>query len=283
MNLALSSSSAAIGNLVDAGIQSVPNFYGYSTGNKCGHNPLSPRFYERPRRHKPTYDVLQQGIDNLKNYYRKPALWLENLIFARETNHQQRSEAREAIAAVSQVLLNHADLYSLKIVQFLGNCEFGNLSIKTIAKRAGVSYWRCRRAITALKRGRYLEVHSQYFFNSKGKIEHLVAIKRVTLRFFAHLGVDMEKLNRCREHARKKLEKLGNKTSILARKGLFKVQEAVSSIRAKTSFFKKARTQSEREKASEEKRKKESIEKMCQLKRENPSITTDEIRKRLNL
>jgi hypothetical protein len=41
-------------------------------GNRCGHIPDEPRFYNRPENHKPRPSILENAIEKLKNVYQQP-------------------------------------------------------------------------------------------------------------------------------------------------------------------------------------------------------------------
>jgi len=256
------------------------------TGNKCGHNPIAPRFYERPTASKLAYDILETAKNNLKHYYYHPTRWLEHIEFSRDTDRQQRTESREAVAAVSQVLFDHVDLISLKIVQYFGEGTFRHMSVKTIAEKAKIGCRRCLRAIETLKRAGYLELEYRRKVDKEGNLVPLVAIKRLSRRFFTHLGVSMEKLHRCRVHAEKQLEKLMRKFSKQTKKTFFKLKKLSNVFQTKQKQARKTTYEQAKQEAVEKQkafdREKAKVRRMTEIKKLRPDISTEELRQILS-
>jgi hypothetical protein len=185
-------------------------------GNRCGHVRELPRFYARPEEHKKTFDILHRASERLQEYYFDPIdNWLPCLNYARESERRQRSERREAIVAISAVMLNALDIASLGIVRLnKGNLE--PLSIKQLAERAGIGERRAERAIYDLKRAKYLELDYRYETLPNGEIKPLIAIKRLSALFFYHLGITYEKLQQVQAYARKKLARFNKQARMTA-------------------------------------------------------------------
>ena len=177
----------------------------------CEHLPDAPKFFERPSHHKRTYDVLHRACERLKEYYFDPRdNWLPNLEFARDSNRQTRSERREAIAAVGQVMANYVDMASLKVAFWKKEGSYP-ISVELLAKLAKLSRRRCERALSDMKRAGYLEFEYRVKTLSDGTLQPMVAIKKLAKLFFYHLGISFEKLQQVQDYAKKKLAKLSKK------------------------------------------------------------------------
>ena len=175
------------------------------------HEKLNPRFYERPQHHKRTYDVLHFACQHLKEYYFEPRdNWLPNLEFARDSNRQTRSERREAIAAVGQVMANYVDMATLKVAFWKKEGSYP-ISVELLAQLAKLSRRRCERALADMKRAGYLEFDYRVKTLADGSLQPMVAIKRLAKLFFYHLGISFEKLQQVQEYAKKKFAKFSKK------------------------------------------------------------------------
>lgn len=185
-------------------------------GNRCGHIRELPRFYARPEEHKKTYDIIHIAAERVQDYYWNPVEnWLPNLSYARSTTRQQRSERREAIAAITSIMLNSLDLATFRIIRLFNGTPIP-LSVKEIATKAGIGERRVERAIFDLKRAGYLEVNYRYESLPSGQIKPLVAIKSFSSSFFYHLGITYEKLEQVRLFAKNRLKKFNRKLQMAA-------------------------------------------------------------------
>src|SRR5260221_13345770 len=84
-------------------------------GNRCGHVRDMPRFFKRPNQHKRRPSVLENAIEKLQDVYRRPKKFFRKLATFHPHDRQKRSERREAIASVSQVLLHYLELSTLQV------------------------------------------------------------------------------------------------------------------------------------------------------------------------
>jgi hypothetical protein len=85
------------------------------SGNRCGHNPLSPRFFEPPQQHKALPGILRKLTKKLSSYYDSPANILPTLNLANGKDSQQRSERREACLQLLGCLIHFLDLLTLRV------------------------------------------------------------------------------------------------------------------------------------------------------------------------
>ena len=201
---------------------------GVSWGNGCAHRVDAPRFFERSTRQKRTYDVIHFCLANLQRYYFSPHEWLPNLTFARTSTRQQRSERREAIASVAQVLVNSVDMSSLYIAS-LKDGKKQPLSVVSIAKAANISQRRCERALLDLKRAGYLELlYRSRLDKTTGELRAQVAFKRFSRLFFYHLGITYNKLQRCIAFAQKQVQVVSSRIARFAQQE--RISEAKDTI-----------------------------------------------------
>ena len=190
----------------------------------CKHAPTEPVFYERPTHHKRTYDVLHFACERLKQYYFQPRdNWLPNLEFAKDSPRQTRSERREAIAAVGQVMANFVDMATLKVAFYQQQGSYP-ISVALLAQLAQLSRRRCERALSDMKRAGYLQFEYRVKTLKDGTLQPMVAIKKLAKLFFYHLGISFEKLQQVQDYAKKKLAKVSKKLRMQAAVGKDRLQ-----------------------------------------------------------
>ncbi len=203
------------------------------SGNKCGHDKNSPRFYDRKGRN--AYWIVKNAYDNLRKWYNEPTKYLENLRFARDKDSQQRSEAREAISAFAQAALYHIDLLTFKIVKFTKKKGKVDMTVQQIGKEAGLDERRATRAFAALREAGYIKVEYKSVFDKEtGKWIHEPAIKTFTRKFFYHLGILNQKIEQaiCNIYKKGKTY-LSDAQKLSAAKAKSKCLELVKRIKAR--------------------------------------------------
>jgi hypothetical protein len=192
------------------------------TGNRCGHAPDAPRFFNRPDRHKPRPSILENAIEKLKDVYRRPKKFFGRLATFHPHDRQKRSERREALASVSQVLLHYLELSTLRVGFYADPNKFIPLDLHYIAKKAGISVTRAKRAIADLAKAGYIKVSRQFNKKDDGTFKGLPSIREIAVQFFIDLGIDVQKLFFTREWKRKKEEKAQAKSTAKKLGGLIK-------------------------------------------------------------
>lgn len=190
-------------------------------GNRCGHSPINPRFFEIPSSHKDRPDVIGIAQENAKNFYYQPDSWLQSLLGVRDSNRKERSEGRERDSGVLQVILHYVELASMR-VGFPSSEDggFRNLSLKSIAAKLGYQnasdhaekgVKRVWRALNNFKKAGYIEVSKKFdtYIGDDGLIKYkgLAAVKRVTPKLFTELDVTQHRLDIQRRAARKRLNR----------------------------------------------------------------------------
>ena len=197
------------------------------SGNRCGHAPHAPRFFDQPDHHKRRPSVLGNAIEALKVVYRRPKKFFRKLSTFHPHDRQKRSERREAIASVSQVLLHYLELSTLRVGFFANSTKFIPLDLKYIAKQAGISFSRAKRAIADLVQAGYLKLTRQFTKQDDGTFKGAPSIREVAVQFFIDLGIDVQKLFFSREWKRKKDDKSLAKGTKQKLRGLIQAASAL--------------------------------------------------------
>ncbi len=195
-------------------------------GNRCGHHPKQLREYHRPLHHKPRPSLLEQAIQNAARYYTFPKKFLKKLSTLHPQNRRKRSERREAITSVLQVLLHYIELISLKVGMNTPDSEVISLDIHFIAEKAGIEPLRARRALKELVKAGYLKISRRWTRKDDGDYMGLPSIREFTLEFFHDLGVDLLRLASLREWKRKKEEKAQG------RRGRYRLKRVMATVSA---------------------------------------------------
>jgi hypothetical protein len=111
------------------------------SGNRCGHVPGRPRYYLRPKNHKPRLYILEEMLSKLKKSHSWLKKFLKRLRSLNAKNRGKRSERVEAIVSVSQVLVHYLEVVTLKVGFMTASGELVSLDINYIAGKAGVMVW----------------------------------------------------------------------------------------------------------------------------------------------
>lgn len=213
-------------------------------GNRCGHDPHAPRFYNPNYKKQPA--PIEIAVRNIEDYYYSPRKYLPRLLRIR----QSRSERRESCAALIQVILRATNLLTMCI----------GLSkpptIAALAKRAGCSLRRAYRTLKPLIEAGYIEVFRQKAIKKEnGGFKSIAAVRKISPFLFIDLGVDNFLLHQTIGFLRKKME-IGNRSSIIPKP--LKI----------SNVFKKCLTRTPKEEAAQARREaamKQEAEKICQL------------------
>ena len=189
--------------------------------NKCQHDKKKPMFFERGA--KNTYDVIHTCIANLQAYYFNQHDYLYNLRTANDK--AMRTERREAVAIVAQILVNHMQLTDLQAIKW--NCgKPTSISVNQIVALARLSKRRVEYALTDLRKANYL------LLRKKGR---KCSEKRLTKLFFKHLHIDDKQLLHCQQVAKQAQQNKQDDLNIgrIAKPGDFK--KLIASLLKQTS------------------------------------------------
>lgn len=179
---------------------------GVRQGNWCGHDPTSPRFFQKPEQHKERPKIITWAMETWQRFYMLPQSYFKELRFSRNSLRQQRSESREALASIAQVLLHYTELASLRVGIPHASSGFRSLTIEFLANKAGVGLKRAQRAIKLLVRAGYLNMIERFDVKEERFIG-LAAVKSLTPAFFKACGINLQALSAQRSLARKRLNK----------------------------------------------------------------------------
>jgi hypothetical protein len=176
------------------------------SGNWCGHDKDNPRFFYGKLEHKNRPIILEQAKQAAKTFYDTQSKLLQCLKGYRNGSKRKiRSESREAIASVIQVLMHYLDLASLRFVMPTAEGGLFCPTFKFIAKQAGIGEKRLSRVINLLKRANFIDVHERY--KKEGdKFIGLASVKRVSPLLFLALGISSKDLDKQRKQASKALK-----------------------------------------------------------------------------
>lgn len=157
-------------------------------GNKCGHRPDCPRWFEPPPQHtRPK--IIEKIIGEIRRYYREPASSIPSLNLANGSDRQQRSERREACLSVLGCLLHYLDLTTLRVGIPQNDTSFSGISMPFIAEKTGLSLKRAERAIRDLVRAGLITVHPLCEKISDTVYKGYAAIRTISAKLFTIFGM----------------------------------------------------------------------------------------------
>lgn len=128
-------------------------------GNRCGHDPANPRWFEPPEKHKERPGVLRKLIERIRGYYADPQKTLPALNAVNESDRQQRSERREAEVSLLGCLLHYTDLVTLRVGIPQPDGSFRGLTMEFLAEISGLGLRRAERAIHDLAAAGIITIH----------------------------------------------------------------------------------------------------------------------------
>jgi hypothetical protein len=196
------------------------------TGNRCGHNPLKPKWnlFQIPKTKKREPSTQKKLMKGAHDYFYSPSrlMTLMNLNGRQNEDgspRQNRSDGREPEALILLSILSYTDYASLRVGTPLPNGDFISRSCGEIAQRAGMldascdpaypypnkRFWRAWRR---LKLAGAFKVHEQFEEVAPGVKRARVAIKNLNLDFLVSLGrVGYAEMKRFRDWCSGKITK----------------------------------------------------------------------------
>lgn len=183
---------------------------GSASGNRCGHEPAAPRWFEAPERHSPRPAILRKLIERIRAYYRDPVHVLPSLNLANGSDRQQRSERREACLAFLGGLVHYLDLVTLRVGVPCDDGRFLGLPMTHLADITGLSERRAERACHDLVAAGIVIVHPIAQQHGQQEFSGLPAIRTITGSLFKAFGLhhwlqhEREKASRRRRRQRRK-------------------------------------------------------------------------------
>lgn len=157
-------------------------------GNNCGHRPDAPRWFDPPPQHtRPK--IITRIINEIRHYYRDPAVTIPSLNLANGSDRQQRSERREACLSVLGCLLHYLDLATLRVGIPQTDSSFQGISMPFIAEKSGLTLKRAERAVRDLIRADLITVHPLCEKISDTVYKGYAAIRTISSKLFAIFGM----------------------------------------------------------------------------------------------
>lgn len=171
------------------------------TGNRCGHDPLSPRWFEPPPDHGDRPPIIRKWIDRVKGFYHDPGKIpsLANVLFDRrqasdpDGDHkprQMRSERREACCSLLGAIAHYCDLPSLCLSVPQPDGTLLPIRMETLAERAGLSLRRAERAMRDIVDSGLLAIHRRCEQLADGSYIGRAAIRVIAPAFFGLFGLE---------------------------------------------------------------------------------------------
>lgn len=181
-------------------------------GNRCGHNPAKPRWFDPPQKHADRPHVLRKLIERIRDYYASPQKTLPGLNAVNESDRQQRSERREACICLLGCLLHYTDLVTLRVGIPQADGSFQGLTMEFLAKTSGLGLRRAERAIHDLAAAGIISIHPIAKRLEDCAYKGFAAIRAVSRSLFDAFGLG-KWLRHEREKAVKRREKKARKVS----------------------------------------------------------------------
>ncbi|MEI2806877.1 MAG: hypothetical protein V9G18_13340 [Albidovulum sp.] len=159
-----------------------------SGGNRCGHDPCCPRWFEPPAHHAPHPKILVKLQEAVRAYFADPAV-LPSLNAANGSARRQRSERREACLALLGALVHYLDLVTLRVGVPQADGSFEGLTLEFLAERAGLGLRRAERACRDLRKAGLVEVYPIARKTDGDRYRGLPAIRRLPVSLFKVFGL----------------------------------------------------------------------------------------------
>lgn len=198
------------------------------SGNKCGHNPETPRFFEPPPSHALRPPLLRAAILAVAKYFLSPFI-LPLLNAVNGSDRQQRSERREACIIVIGCILHYTDLATFRVGIPQADGSMAGLTMPFIAEKCGLSLRRTERAIHDLKKAGFINVYPIVKRLEGATYKGIAAIRTVSIHLFTVLGLDKWLIHERRKAAERKAKKENKQ----AKKNLANIQMAMNAQKGK--------------------------------------------------
>lgn len=158
------------------------------SGNRCGHDPQAPRWFEPPGSHADRPKILTKLQACVRVYFDDPRI-LPSLNAANDSSRQQRSERREACLDLLGALIHYLDLVTLRVGIPQADDTLRGLSLEFLAEKAGLGLRRAERACHDLCRAGLVTVYPIAHRQDDGHYRGLPAIRRLSPALFKVFGL----------------------------------------------------------------------------------------------
>jgi hypothetical protein len=176
-----------------------------SFGNRCGHDKTILRGASLPAHHKNRPSVLEAAKSRLVACFYQPQKYLPSLRFLNPSKKQKKSERREAMISVMLVLLHHTELDSLHVFKVFTYDRMRPLSLKEIARMAGLTLCRATRAMGDLTKAGYLYNQRRWKKVRDAVYYGEYSLRTLSIKFFKEIGLNLASLELARHWKRKKV------------------------------------------------------------------------------
>ncbi len=157
-------------------------------GNRCGHDPAAPRWFEPPPQHAARPKILLQLQERVRAYFDDPKV-LPSLNAANGSPRQQRSERREACLDLLGALVHYLDLATLRVGIPQTDGSTRGLSLAFLAERAGLGRRRAERACRDLRKAGLVTVYPRAQKTEDDRYRSRPAIRGVPEALFQVFGL----------------------------------------------------------------------------------------------
>ena len=157
-------------------------------GNRCGHDPAAPRWFEPPPQHAARPKILLQLQERVRAYFDDPTV-LPSLNAANGSPRQQRSERREACLDLLGALVHYLDLATLRVGIPQADGTVQGLSLAFLAEKAGLGRRRAERACRDLRRAGLIHVYPHTQKTGDDRYRSRPAIRGVPEALFQVFGL----------------------------------------------------------------------------------------------
>ncbi|MGY2492844.1 hypothetical protein [Cupriavidus sp. CP313] len=128
-------------------------------------------------------------IEALDRYLQGPGSTLPSLNAANGSHRQQRTERRVACIRLLSAQVKYVDLVSLRVGVPQHGGDFLNLTLRFLAKQAGLGLRRAERALADLQRAGLVGVWQRCQQTDNGQYRGLAAVKRLPAALFGAFGL----------------------------------------------------------------------------------------------
>lgn len=172
----------------------------YDHGNRCGHDKEFCREFVRDPEHKKPPYFISKAMDRVGDFYWYPLRYLRQLRYLTQ-NNVKKTERREAITAILQVLFNYTDLDTLCVCTWTKSGKLNNLRTAFIAEKAKCGIKRVSRALKDLELAGYIDIERKVLQGQFG----LYQSNSITMMtsVFKDLGLKLKQLELSRHIKRK--------------------------------------------------------------------------------
>ena len=158
------------------------------TGNRCGHDPAAPRWFEPPPQHAARPKILLQLQERVRTYFDDPKV-LPSLNAANGSPRQQRSERREACLDLLGALVHYLDLATLRVGIPQADGSIQGLSLAFLSEKAGLGRRRAERACRDLRKAGLVTIYPRAQPTGDERYRGLPAIRGVPEALFQVFGL----------------------------------------------------------------------------------------------